>query len=104
MPLLPKPLIFSRFRRFLISIKAVKKPAKFACFEDIDFGRILGGFGEGFGRPKSSIFAFFSMFFRSRFGSVFRMAKKSSPDAEKDTEGNIFEPGSGVRDVPGEGL
>ena len=28
---------------------------------------ILEGFWEGFGRPKSSIFALFSMFFRSRF-------------------------------------
>ena len=27
---------------------------------DIDFGCILGGFGEGFGRPKTSIFAVFS--------------------------------------------
>ena len=27
---------------------------------DIDFEGILNGFGEGFGRPKSMIFAFFS--------------------------------------------
>ena len=29
---------------------------KLSVFWDIDFGRILGGFGEGFGRPKSLIF------------------------------------------------
>ena len=29
--------------------------------------KIWEGFGEGFGKPKSSIFAFFSMFFRSFF-------------------------------------
>ena len=31
-------------------------------FWDIDFGYVLEGFGEGFGRSKSSIFAFFSLF------------------------------------------
>ena len=33
---------------------------KMYVFWDFDFGSILGGFGEGLGRPKSSIFAFFS--------------------------------------------
>ena len=31
--------------------------------EDIDFERILGGFGEGFGRPKSLMFAVFFVIF-----------------------------------------
>ena len=40
---------------------------KFDVFGDLVFGGILEGFGEGFGRPKTSIFAFFSMIFRSKF-------------------------------------
>ena len=33
---------------------------KIDVFGDLVFGGILEGFGEGFGRPKTSIFAFFS--------------------------------------------
>ena len=35
---------------------------------DIDFGGILGRFWESFGRSKTSIFAFFSIFFGATFG------------------------------------
>ena len=31
------------------------------------FERVLEGFREGFGKPKTSIFALFSMIFRSKF-------------------------------------
>ena len=31
------------------------------------FERVLEGFWEGFGKPKTSIFALFSMIFRSEF-------------------------------------
>ena len=44
-------------------------------FWGIDFSRIWGGFWEDFGRPKSLIFAFFSMFFRSIFPTIFRRPK-----------------------------
>ena len=41
------------------SIFRTKIHAKLHVFLNIDFEDILGGFGEGFGRPKSSIFALF---------------------------------------------
>ena len=34
---------------------------------NIAFGSVLEGFWEGFGRPKTLIFALFSSFFRSKF-------------------------------------
>ena len=40
---------------------------KLRVFWGCDFEGILEGFWEGFGRAKSSIFAHFSMFFRSKF-------------------------------------
>ena len=45
----------------------VKIEHKLRVFWGCDFEGILGGFWEGFGRAKSSIFAHFSMFFRSKF-------------------------------------
>ena len=45
----------------------VKNLEKIDVFWDFVFGGILGGFWEGFGRPKTLIFALFSMFFRSHF-------------------------------------
>ena len=42
-------------------------PLKMVIFLDLVFGGILIGVWEGLGRPKTSIFAFFSMFFRSKF-------------------------------------
>ena len=44
---------------------------------------ILEAFWEGFGKPKSSIFALFSMFFRCHFSSALRKAKKSRKNAKK---------------------
>ena len=49
------------------SIFQAKNYEKSLVFWNIDFGSVLDGFWEGFGRPKSLIFTFFSMFFRSRF-------------------------------------
>ena len=56
-------------------------------FWDFGFDRILEGFWEGFGRPKSSIFALFSMFFRSRFWSALGKSQKSTQEAQQDGEG-----------------
>ena len=69
---------------------------------DIDFEGILDGFWEGFGRQKSSIFVFFSVFFRCRFSSALRKAKKSSNMSQQDTEGKNFRPGSDDPLAPGE--
>ena len=65
------------------SIFRAKFDEKSHVFWDIDFKGILGRFWEGFGKPKSMIFALFSMFFRCRFSSAVRMAKKSSKNAKK---------------------
>ena len=43
-------------------------------FRDVDFDGILKGFWEGFGSSKSSIFALFSIFFRSIFLTTFGKA------------------------------
>ena len=61
-----------------------------------------GGFGEGFGKPKSSIFALFSMFFRSIFRATFWKAKKSKKIAQQRTNTTLF--GSARRNArpPGE--
>ena len=69
---------------------------------DIDFEGILVGFWKGFGRPKSMIFAFFSVFFRCRFSNVFRKAKKSSKLGQQDTESGNFGAGSDDPLAPGE--
>ena len=60
-----------------------KSVEKSHVFWDIDFERISEGFWECFGRPKSSIFALFSMFFRYHFSSVVRKAKKSTKMSHK---------------------
>ena len=49
------------------SMFRAKIDEKSHVFWDIDFAWILRGFWEGFGKPKSLIFALFSMF----FGSIF---------------------------------
>ena len=69
---------------------------------DIDFEGILDGFWEGFGRPKSLIFVFFSVFLRCRFSSALRKAKKSSNMSQQDTESENFGPGSDDPLAPGE--
>ena len=61
--------------------KRTKTDEKSSVCWRLDFGSILGGFGEGFGRPKSLIFAYFSMFFRSIFRTAFWKAKKSKKKA-----------------------
>ena len=50
---------------------------------NMDFGGVLERFWEGFGSPKSLIFAFFSMFFRSIFRTAFWKAKKSKKSRQK---------------------
>ena len=47
--------------------KLSKSSQNLHAFWGLDFGMVLGGFWEGFGRPKSSIFQFYSMFFRCHF-------------------------------------
>ena len=71
-------------------------------FWNIDFGRISDGFWEGFGRPKSLIFALFSMFFRSRFRSTLGKGKKSTQEAQQDAEGGFLDLVSGCPHPPGE--
>ena len=53
------------------SIFLPKFNEKSHVFWDIDFAWILEGFWGGFGKPKSLIFAFLSMFFRSNFLTIF---------------------------------
>ena len=48
------------------------------------------------------IFVFFSMFFRCRFSSALRKAKKSSNMSQQDTESENFGPGSDDPLAPGE--
>ena len=48
------------------SIFRAKINEKSHVFWDIDFEWILGGFGEGFGLPKSSVFLLFASFFRCK--------------------------------------
>ena len=43
-----------------------KMAANIYVFWGLDFGRVFEGFGEGFGRPKSSVFVFFASFFRCK--------------------------------------
>ena len=84
------------------SIFQAKIDEKSHVFWDIDFDRILGGVWEGFGRPKSLIFALFSMFFRCRFSSAVGKAKKSTKIGQQDTESKNFGLESGDPQAPGE--
>ena len=82
--------------------KRTKIDEKLHVFGDIDFGRIWGGFWEGFGRPKSSIFALFSMFFRCRFSSAVGKAKKSRKNAKKTNFSAFWRRVCGGPQAPGE--
>ena len=62
---------------------------------------ILEGFWEGFGRPKSSIFAFFSSFFRSIFQATFWKAKKSKKIAPRSRIPFIWGRPGGMRGLRG---
>ena len=70
------------------SIFRARFDEKSHVFWDVDFDRILGGFGERFGRPNSSISAIFPMFFRrcfrSCFSSVLRRAKTTQQDGKNE--------------------
>ena len=52
-------------RKYVEFIRKMHEKTPF--FWTFDLKGFWEGFGKGFGRPKSWIFAFFSMFFRSRF-------------------------------------
>ena len=54
-----------------------------------DFDRILGGFWEGFGKPKSSIFAFFPCFFDVIFQARFERRKNRPRWANKTQKAQI---------------
>ena len=71
-------------------------------FWDLDFERILGRFWKGFGRPKSSIFAHFSMFFRCRFSIAIRKAKKSGKNAKIPKFSASWRRACGGPQAPGE--
>ena len=71
-------------------------------FWNFDFDRILEGFWEGFGKPKSSIFTLFSMFFRCHFSSAVRKAKKTTKMGQQDAESNFLTLGSGDPQAGGE--
>ena len=60
------------------------------------------GFGKGFGRPKSLIFALFSMFFRCHFTGAVGKAKKTTKMSQQDAESDFLELGSGDPQAPGE--
>ena len=83
------------------SIFRAKIHEKSHVFWDIDFEGILRGFWEGFGRPKSSIFTFFSMFFRCKFRSAFLKAKKSKKNAPRSRMGLIWGRPGGMRGLRG---
>ena len=71
-------------------------------FWDFVFEGILGGFWEAFGRPKTLIFALFSMFFRSKFWKTFWKGKKSKKRASAGGPPEIFGPGGQNVRGPGE--
>ena len=60
----------------------------------------MGGFWEA---KILDFRTFFDVFWKSFLKRV-PEGEKIDKKTEKDTESDIFEPGSGVRDVPGEGL
>ena len=86
------------FRRFLGTLGSLKmsissrQNTDFHVFYprkcDLDFGSILGRFWEGFGRPTSLIFAFFSVFFRCKIWSAIWKGKQS----KKKRKGNRLPP------------
>ena len=83
------------------SMFRAKIDEKSHVFWDIDFGWILGGFWEGFGKPKSLIFALFSMFFRSIFLTIFLKAKKSQKRALQDRRALILGRACGMSGLRG---
>ena len=71
------------------------------CYrKNIDFEGVLGGFGDGFGRSKSLIFAFFSRKNASKKQEDFWKAKKSHFEASRANCGRS----AAVRAGPGEGI
>ena len=81
-----------------IKIRA-KIDEKSHVFWDIDFEGILGGFWDGFGRPKSMIFGVFSRKNGRKKQEDFRKAKKLHFEASEANCGRS----AAVRAGPGEG-
>ena len=80
----------------------VKNLEKINVFWDFVFGGILGGFWEGFGRPKSMIFALFSMFFRCKIWIATWKGKKSKKKATKQQISASWRRVGGGPQAPGE--
>ena len=95
-------LRFSRFRRFFISIKIVKKLAKFACFGGHRFWEKLGRVWGWFWEVKILDFHIFSMFFQCRFWRPFQKSQKSAQDTQQDAECANLVVDSGCPQPPGE--
>ena len=77
-----------------------KNLEKIDVFWNIDFEGVLGGFGDGFGRSKSLIFAFFSRKNASKKQEDFWKAKKSHFEASRANCGRS----AAVCAGPGEGI
>ena len=75
---------------------------KLIFYWNVDFGWILAGFWESFGRPKFSIFELFSVFFRCHFSNAIRKAKNSVKNAQKPKFSAFWRRVGGVRGAPGE--
>ena len=63
---------------------------------------ILEGFWEGFGRPKSSIFALFSQFFRCKILNATWKGKKSTQEVQQDADDGFLPLDSGGPPPAGE--
>ena len=61
---------------------------KIDVFWDFDLENILGGFGEGFGRPKTSIFALLGKFL-GRLGRREGKGKKRRKKEREEREGRL---------------
>ena len=75
---------------------------KLHVFGKLVFERILGGFWEGFGRPKTLIFQYFSCFFRSKIWNDIRKGKKSKKNVHKSYVAGFRGLDSGGPPPPGE--
>ena len=62
--------IFKKSKIKKIKKRQVNIDEKLHVFEDLYFGRIWGGFGKDFAKPKSSILVVFSSFVRDEFCNV----------------------------------
>ena len=80
-------LYFQGFQDNKYTKTVAKTLEKIEVFWNIDFEGVLKGFGDGFGRPKSSIFAVFSRKNASKKQEDFWKAKKSHFERKKCQHG-----------------